>query len=142
MSTFTNLKKCDRNQLTSHNAGLKPAPVLDSVHPLNLNLPCIVYFQVHPEIVVLTLLVLGLGPVLQVHGGLAGDPLEVSQLPTHHFPKNSFYEELPRGWTKRLLWLANLRMNAPEDRGDAPSCSPLDDGDSGVQGVADPVPRR
>ena len=80
MSTFTNVKKSDRNQLTSLNAGLKPAPVLDSVHPLNLNLLCIVYFQVHPKIVVLTLLVLGLGPVLQVHGGLAGDPLEVSQL--------------------------------------------------------------
>ena len=26
-------------------------------------------------------------------------------------------EELPRGWTKRLLWVANQRMNAPEDRG-------------------------
>ena len=35
-------------------------------------------------------------------------------------------EELPRGWTKRLLWVANQRMNAPEDRGLFPQLLVLD----------------
>ena len=48
----------------------------------------------------------------------------------------------PEAGPRDSFGLANLRMNAPEDRGDVPSCSPLDDGDSGVQVVAEPVPRR
>ena len=54
----------------------------------------------------------------------------------------SLTRNYPEAGPRDSFGLANLRMNAPEDRGDVPSCSPLDDGDSGVQGVAEPVPRR
>ena len=55
------------------------------------------------------------------------------------FPDKMDY---PEAGQRDSFGLANLRMNAPEDHGDVSDCSPLDDGDSGVQGVAEPVPRR
>ena len=41
----------------------------------------------------------------------------VKSCPTLCFPDEM---ELLRGWTKKFLWVANLRMHAPEDRGYVP----------------------